>query len=146
MRSIFLGYMFVCLLSCNQFNQTPASKPETSWQTTDQPPVFPGCEQLSNAEDQWLCFQKSISKLFAKALKDQPIPNTFTVNDTLWLHLRIDHSGTMVLDAINETDTISTMFQKIKKMVSQFPKLSPPTKTNLGITTQVKVRLPVQVP
>lgn len=146
MRSIFLGYIFLCLLSCNQFNKTSPNKPDTSWQTSDQPPVFPGCEQHTNVEDQWLCFQKSISKLFFNALKDQPISNTLKVNDTLWLHLRIDHTGTMMLDAINETDTVSTMFQTIQKMVYEFPKFSPPTKTNLGVTTQVRVRLPIQVP
>jgi hypothetical protein len=147
MYKILLGFVFLGVVSCTHLAQTSPQKPSVSWQNTDQPPVFPGCEQEPSTEKQWLCFQQKISKLFVDFFE-----NPITVDlhdmrkDTLWVHLRIDQSGNVILDAVNESDTTSDLFQMLQKAVAQFPKMSPPTKTNLAVTTQVKVRLPIRVP
>lgn len=146
MNRLLLGLFLCCLTGCKHLPTPTPNKPVTSWQSTDQPPVFPGCEQASTPELQWHCLQDNITKLFAEFFVDHPSVSSHLVQDTLWLHLRIDNSGTMLLDALNESDTSSVLFQDLQKLVSQFPQTSPPTKTNLGVTTQVRFRLPVVVP
>lgn len=146
MCRMFLGFVFLSLIGCTQLTQAPPNKPVTSWQSTDQPPVFPGCEQEPTNDKQWLCFQENISKLFSDIFENHTDINPNLLKDTLWVQLRINHSGTIILDVINETDTTSALFLSLQKAVTQFPKMSPPTKTNLGVTTQVRVRLPIRVP
>lgn len=146
MCRLLLGFVFFGIVSCTYFTQAPPDKPTVSWQSTDQPPLFPGCEQEPSNEKQWLCFQKNISNLFKAIFENHSVAITYTSKDTIWIHLRIDNSGTVLLDAINESDTSSDLFRILQREVAQFPKMSPPTKTNLGVTTQIRVRLPIRVP
>ena len=140
-RVFFIGFL-VLTISCKQTDQV--RKPDTSWQSTDQSPVFPGCEVKETIPEQWICFQDSVLQRVEAFFAENPIEN---VNDTLasiLLYLRVDHHGTILLESI-EAAPSSSVRDAMQSVIDKLPKVSPATKTNLGVITQVQFRVPIQL-
>ena len=73
LRAFFIGAILLAN-SCNQSDAEQVRKPNTSWQSTDQPPVYPGCEDRDSTSAQWSCFQASISRAVGVFFTDNPFP------------------------------------------------------------------------
>ena len=143
LRTFFI-WVIMLTNSCTLTDSEEIRKPNTSWQSNDQPPVFPGCEDRETISAQWDCFQASISRSVGVYFTDNP----FTVNPNapkqVMLTVVVDQSGRVQLKGIkpdNDYEIREAMQMAIKKL----PALSPATKTNLGVTAQVQFRIPIQL-
>ena len=143
LRAFFIGLILLAN-ACNQTDAEQVRKPNTSWQSTDQPPVYPGCEDRESTAAQWDCFQASISRSVGVYFTDNP----FTVNPNapkqVMLTVVVDQSGRVQLKGI-KPDNDYEIREAIQMAIKKLPALSPATKTNLGVTAQVQFRIPIQL-
>ena len=143
MKTFFIG-LIILANACNQTDAEQVRKPNTTWQTTDQPPVYPGCEDIESIAAQWDCFQGSISRAIGAFFTDNPLRINPTAPNTLVLYISVDHSGKVRLKGM-EPESSNAIREAMKMAIERLPKMSPATKTNLGITAQVQFRIPIQL-
>jgi hypothetical protein len=143
LRAFFIGVIMLAN-SCNQTDTEQVRKPNTSWQSSDQPPVYPGCEDRESTADQWDCFQASISRAVGVFFTDNPFPLNPNAPKAVILHVIVDQRGKVQLKGMKpETDYKTREVMQIA--IEKLPTVSPATKTNLGVTTQVQFRIPIQL-
>ena len=130
--------------SCNQTDAEQVSKPNTSWEPNDQPPVYPGCEYRESTADQWDCFQASISRAVGVYFTDNPFPLNPNAPKSVVLHVAVDQSGKVQLKGIEPYNNLAIR-DAMQMAIENLPTMSPATKTNLGITAQVQFRIPIQL-
>ena len=143
LRAFFIG-VIILANSCNQTNAEQVRKPNTSWQSTDQPPVYPGCENRESTADQWDCFQASISRAVGVFFTDNPFPLNPNAPKAVVLHVAVDQSGKVRFKAM-EPDTDHAIREAMQMAIEKLPTVSPATKTNLGVTAQVQFRITIQL-
>ena len=130
--------------SCNQTDADQVRKPNTSWQSNDQPPVYPGCEDRESTATQWDCFQASISRAVGVYFTDNPFPLNPIAPKEVIIYLTVDQSGKVVFKGVEPaTDNITQ--EAMQKAIDKLPMVIPATKTNLGVTAQVQFRIPIQL-
>ena len=141
LKTFFIGILILAN-SCNQTDAEQIRKPNTSWQSTDQPPVYPGCEDRESTAAQWDCFQASISRSVGVYFTDNPFPLNPNAPNTVVLHLTVDQSGKVVFKGV-EPATDNATQEAMQNAIDKLPMVIPATKTNLGVTAQVQFRIPV---
>ena len=99
LRAFFIG-LIILANSCNQTDAEQVRKPNTSWQSTDQPPVYPGCEDRESTTAQWDCFQASISRAVGVYFTDNPFPLNPNAPKAVVLHVAVDQRGKVQLKRI----------------------------------------------
>lgn len=130
--------------SCNQTDAEQVSKPNTSWQSNDQPPVYPGCEDRESAAAQWDCFQASISRAVGVYFTDNPFQLNPNAPKSVVLHVTVDQNGKVQLKGMEPYNDFAIL-EAMQMAIEKLPTMSPATKSNLGITAQVKFRIPIQL-
>ena len=143
LRAFFIG-LIILANACNQTDGEQVRKPNTSWQSTDQPPVYPGCEDKESTTSQWDCFQASISRSVGVYFTDNLFPLNPNAPNTVVLHVAVDQRGTVKLIGM-EPDNDLELREVMQMAIEKLPTMSPATKTNLGITAQVQFRIPIQL-
>lgn len=141
LRILFIG-IFILVNTCNQTDAEQIRKPNTAWQSTDQPPVYPGCESAETTVDQWDCFQASISRSISMAFTENPLPLHPNAPKSVILFLEVDQSGKVLFKGI-EPATYKAILQSMQTAIDKLPNVNPATKTNLGVTAQVQFRIPI---
>lgn len=141
LRALFIGILILAN-SCNQTDAEQIRKPNTAWQSTDQPPVYPGCESRETTADQWDCFQASISRSISMAFTENPLPLQANAPKSVILYVEVDQSGKVLFKGI-EPDTDKEILQAMQTAIDELPIVSPATKTNVGVTAQVQFRIPI---
>ena len=144
MLRVFFIVAIMLAISCNQTDANQVRKPNTSWQSTDQPPVYPGCEDRESTATQWDCFQASISRAVGVYFTDNPFPLNPNAPKEVIIHLTVDQSGKVVFKGV-EPATDNATQEAMQKAIDKLPMLIPATKTNLGVTAQVQFRIPIQL-
>lgn len=130
--------------SCNQTDAEQVSKPNTSWEPNDQPPVYPGCEDRESTTDQWDCFQASISRAVGVYFTDNPFPLNPNAPKSVVLHVAVDQNGKVQLKGMEPYNDLAIR-DAMQMAIENLPTMSPATKTNLGVTAQVQFRIPIQL-
>ena len=143
MRTFFIG-MIILANACNQTDAEQVRKPNTTWQSTDQPPVYPGCEDRESTADQWDCFQASISRAVGVYFTDNPFPLNPNAPKSVVLHVAVDQNGKVQLKGMEPYNDLAIR-DAMQMAIENLPTMSPATKTNLGITAQVQFRIPIQL-
>ena len=143
LRAFFIG-LIILANACNQTDAEQVRKPNTSWQSTDQPPVYPGCEDRESTTDQWDCFQASISRAVGVYFTDNPFPLNPNEPKEVVLHVAVDQRGKVQFKAL-EPDNDLAIREAMQMAIEKLPTMSPATKTNLGVTAQVQFRIPIQL-
>lgn len=143
LKAFFIGILILAN-SCNQTDAEQIRKPNTSWQSTDQPPVYPGCEDRESTADQWNCFQASISRAVGVFFTDNPFPLNPNAPKAVVLHVGVDQRGKVQLKGM-EPDNDLAIREAMQMAIEKLPTMSPATKTNLGVTAQVQFRIPIQL-
>jgi hypothetical protein len=142
LRAFFIG-LIILANSCNQTDAEQIRKPNTSWQSTDQPPVYPGCEDRESTAEQWDCFQASISRAVGVYFTDNPFPLNPNAPKAVVLNVTVDQRGKVQLKGMEPNDLV--ILKTMQMAIEKLPKMSPATKTNLGVTAQVQFRIPIQL-
>ena len=143
LRAFFIG-LIILANACNQTVVEQVRKPNTSWQSTDQPPVYPGCEDRESTTAQWDCFQASISRAIGVYFTDNPFSLNPNAPKAVVLHVAVDQRGKVQLKAIEPNNDLAIR-QAMQMAIEKLPTMSPATKTNLGVTAQVQFRIPIQL-
>ena len=141
LRALFIGIL-ILVNFCNQTDTEKIRKPNTAWQSTDQPPVYPGCESRETTADQWNCFQASVSRSISMAFTENPLPLQANAPKSVILYVEVDQSGKVMFIGI-EPDTDKAILQAMQLAIDKLPTVSPATKTNVGVTAQVQFRIPI---
>jgi hypothetical protein len=142
LRAFFIG-LIILANSCNQTDAEQVRKPNTSWQSTDQPPVYPGCEERESTAAQWDCFQASISRAVGVYFTDNPFSLNPNAPKVVVLHVAVDQKGNVQLKGMEPNDL--AILETMQMAIEKLPTISPATKTNLGVTAQVQFRIPIQL-
>ena len=143
LRAFFIGLIMLAN-ACNQTDAEQVRKPNTSWQSTDQPPVYPGCEGRESTAAQWDCFQASISRSVGVYFTDNPFSLNPNAPRAVVLHLVVDQRGKVQFKGM-EPDNDLAILEAMQMAIEKLPTMSPATKTNLGVTVQVQFRIPIQL-
>ena len=143
LRAFFIGLIMLAN-ACNQTDAEQVRKPNTSWQSTDQPPVYPGCEGRESTAAQWDCFQASISRSVGVYFTDNPFYLNPNAPRAVVLHLVVDQRGKVQFKGM-EPDNDLAILEAMQMAIEKLPTMSPATKTNLGVTVQVQFRIPIQL-
>ena len=141
LRELFIGIL-ILTSSCNQTDSEQIRKPNTAWQSTDQPPVYPGCESRETTTQQWDCFQASISRSISMAFTENPLTLQANAPKSVILYVEVDQSGKVLFKGL-EPATDNAILQSMQKAIDELPIVNPATKTNVGVTTQVQFRIPI---
>ena len=144
MLRVFFIVAIMLAISCNQTDADQVRKPNTSWQSTDQPPVYPGCEDRESIASQWDCFQASISRAVGVYFTDNPFPLNPIAPKEVIIYLTVDQSGKVVFKGVKPATDNATQ-EAMQKAIDKLPMVIPATKTNLGMTAQVQFRIPIQL-
>jgi len=142
-RAFFIG-VIILANSCNQTDAEQVRKPNTSWQSTDQPPVYPGCEDRESKAAQWDCFQVSISRAVGVFFTDNPFKIDPNAPKAVILHVAVDQSGKVQMKGIDPDNDLAIR-EVMQMAIEKLPTTIPATKTNLGVTAQVQFRIPIQL-
>lgn len=140
-RELFIGVL-VLTSSCSQTGAEQIRKPNTAWQSSDQPPVYPGCENRETTAAQWDCFQASISRAISMTFSKSPLPLHSKAPKSVVLFVEVDRNGKLQCTAV-EPAADHTIFQAMQKAIDKIPLVIPATKTNVGVTAHVQFRIPV---
>ena len=143
LRVFFIGLIMLAN-ACKLTDAEQVRKPNISWQSTDQPPVYPGCENRESIAAQWDCFQASISRAIWMYFNDKPIQINPNAPKTVVLHVAVDQRGKVQLKGM-EPDNDHAIQEAMQMAIETLPTMSPATKTNLGVTAQVQFRIPIQL-
>lgn len=141
LRALFIGIL-ILTNSCNQTDSEQIRKPNTAWQSTDQPPVYPGCESRETTTQQWDCFQASISRSISMAFTENPLPLQVNAPKSVTIYVEVDQSGKVMFKGV-EPDTHKAILHAMQIAIDKLPTVSPATKTNVGVTAQVQFRIPI---
>ena len=80
-------------------------------------------------------------------IRDRDIKIKSILNDTVFFELTIDKNGQIILDKISDynqiMNSIDNFEDSVKNIFKSLPKVLPATKTNLGVTVNSKIKLPV---
>lgn len=141
LRALFIG-LLILANSCNQTDAEQIRKPNTAWQSTDQPPVYPGCETRQTTADQWDCFQASISRSISMAFTENPLQLQANAPKSVILYVEVNQSGKVLFKG-TEPATDMTILQAMQTAIGELPIVIPATKTNVGVTAQVQFSIPI---
>ncbi len=141
LRALFIAIL-ILTNSCNQTDSEQIRKPNVAWQSTDQPPVYPGCESRETTTEQWDCFQASISRSISMAFTENPLPLQVNAPKSVTIYVEVDQSGKVMFKGV-EPDTHKAIFHAMQIAIDKLPTVSPATKTNVGVTAQVQFRIPI---
>lgn len=153
-RFILLISMLL-LWSCNQW-ETKKIPSETflaeSWKAidineVDSYPTFPNCDSIETKAALKACFENEITTAFYKSLQAQQLVVTSSLEDTVWIDLKVNQEGKLCIDSLHITDAVSFEIPDfpayIHDAAQQLPKAFPATKR--GIPVKTKFKLPVIV-
>lgn len=137
---------FFLVASCNYFEQK--NNKETiqeidtivDFKTVDAFPLFPDCEDIPSREKQQICFQVEMSQHIYASLKEYSLNTTDSINDTVYVKLKVDNIGKTSLSNIQiskETEKLLPEFDSIVQVSLQnLPMLQPAIKRNMPVTTE----------
>ena len=142
--------LFIFFNSCNYYSQEKSNndvQKETSWANTDEYPSTNDCDRINDKNLRIECFNKYISDLVIQNLILEDIKIKSILNDTVFFELTIDKNGQIILDKISDynqiMNSIDNFEDSVKNIFKSLPKVLPATKTNLGVTVNSKIKLPV---
>lgn len=153
-RFILLILMFL-LWSCSQW-ETKKIPSETylaqEWKAidineVDTYPTFPNCDNMEAGNALKSCFENEITTAFYTSLQSQPLVVTSSLEDTIWIDLKINREGILCIDSLHITEAVSFEIPDfpayIHDAAQQLPKAFPATKR--GIPVKTKFKLPIVV-
>ena len=147
-KLIFIFFIF--FNACNYYSQEKSNndvQKETSWANTDEYPSTNDCDIINDKNLRIECFNKYISDLVIQNLILEDIKIKSILNDTVFFELTIDKNGKIILDKISDynqiINSIDNFEDSVKNIFKSLPKVLPATKTNLGVTVNSKIKLPV---
>ncbi len=134
------------VLSCSYIEQhtkrAPIQKIDTivDFNTIDSYPLFPNCADIPSREKQQICFQMEMSQHIYASLKEFELSVKDSVNDTIFVKLKIDADGKITLSNIQKSAKISKLIPEfdsvVKVSLQNLPTLQPAIKRAIPVSTE----------
>lgn len=141
-----------CLISCDFFQKKKMDKSQLidtiiDFNSVDIFPLFPDCEGIPSQEKQRVCTQIKLSEYLYSSLQAAKIVTLRSINDTIYLKLKVNELGKVSLVDIKAT---TELFQQIPKMdslildgVLKLPNLKPAIKRGIPVVTEFTLSIVV---
>ncbi|MDD3721244.1 MAG: hypothetical protein PHW92_01980 [Lutibacter sp.] len=108
--------------------------------TVDSYPLFPNCADIPSKEKQQICFQIEMSQHIYASLKEFELSVKDSVNDTVFVKLKIDADGKITLSNIQKSAKISQLIPEfdsvVKVSLQNLPTLQPAIKRAIPVSTE----------
>lgn len=121
---------------------------ELNWQEVDQYPAFKECRELMESEAAKACFGKKVAHYFYGRLEEKQPVVTQSLNDTIYLHLRISEKGIPAIDSVEVDSLVVLQLPEIRtwleESVNSLPKIYPATKRGIPVVTEFKMPIVVR--
>ena len=155
MKKILLVVFLVTFTSCDYFEKQKISSEEIlseetrelNWQEVDQYPAFEECRELMESDAAKACFGNKVANYFYARLEEKQPVVTESLNDTVYLYLRISEKGIPAIDSVEVDSLVVQQLPEIKNWLEQsvdsLPKIYPATKR--GIPVKTTFRMPVVI-
>ena len=134
------------VLSCSYIEKNtkrdPIQKIDTivDFNTIDSYPLFPNCAEIPSKEKQQICFQMEMSQHIYASLKEFQLSVKDSVNDTIYVKLKIDTTGKISLSNIQISEKTSALLPNfdsiVKVSLQNLPTLKPAIKRAMPVTTE----------
>jgi len=132
------------IVSCSFFEDKSkqVQKVDTivDFNTVDAFPLFPDCKDIPSREKQQICFQVEMAEHIYAALKEHSLNAKESVNDTVFVSIKVDVNGKISLSTIKiseKTQSLLPQFDSILSLsVKKLPALKPAIKRNMPVTTE----------
>ena len=150
--NFLLSCIFLATTACEYFSTstyTPQQiKKESEWSSNDQPPSFSVCEDQPK-EDQFSCFKSTIAATINASLYSETLVANQEIDEEIVLVLSIDKEGSIGLEAIENgsyvAEAIPELSRLIENAVANLPLASPASKTNVGVSVDSTIKLPIRI-
>ncbi|PKP12526.1 MAG: hypothetical protein CVU08_10000 [Bacteroidetes bacterium HGW-Bacteroidetes-3] len=140
---------FICsflILSCSYIEQhtkrEPIQKIDTivDFNSVDAYPLFPNCADIPSKEKQQICFQMEMSQHIYASLKEFQLNVKDSINDTIFVKLKIDVLGKTSLSSIQISEKTRELLPNFDSIVAvslqNLPNLQPAIKRAMPVSTE----------
>lgn len=155
MYRVFLIFLLGMASSCAFFETERISSEEVleeelksfDWSDIDTYPSFPNCDGIMEKGEQRGCFETTILSSVQEQLALGKWVTSHPLNDTLFLHLRVDTAGTLTMEPVHLDSLVKVSLPKMDSLLEQgilqLPEMAPAYKR--GIPVHSKFILPVVI-
>ncbi len=156
MNKTLLFLFLVAFTSCEYFEKKKISSEEIlsqetkelNWQEVDQYPAFEECRDLMESNAAKTCFGNKVARYFYARLEAKQPVVTESINDTLYLYLKISEKGIPAIDSMEVDSLVVQQLPEIrewlKQSVDSLPKIYPATKRGIPVVTRFKMPIVIQ--
>ena len=151
MKKTLLFVFLVSLTSCDYFETRKVTSDEIlseetkelNWQEVDQYPAFEECREVMESEAAKACFGNKVASYFYARLEAKQPVVTETLNDTLYLYLKISEKGIPAIDSMEVDSLVVAQLPEIRSWLAQsvdsLPRIYPATKRGIPVVTTFKM-------
>ncbi|MEG9327821.1 hypothetical protein V6B16_07725 [Salinimicrobium catena] len=156
MKRTLLILFFATCTSCEYFEKQKVSSEEIlseetrelNWQEVDQYPAFEECRELMESDAAKTCFGNKVASYFYARLEAKQPVVTESIDDTLYLYLRISEKGIPAIDSMEVDSLVVAQLPEIKNWLKQsvdsLPKIYPASKRGIPVVTKFKMPIVIQ--
>lgn len=156
MKKTLLFVFLISLTSCEYFETRKVTSEEIlseetrelNWQEVDQYPAFEECREVLESEAAKSCFGNKVASYFYARLEAKQPVVTETLNDTLYLYLKISEKGIPTIDSMEVDSLIVAQLPEIRswlvQSVDSLPTIYPATKRGIPVVTTFKMPIVIQ--
>ncbi|SDK89449.1 hypothetical protein SAMN04488034_101821 [Salinimicrobium catena] len=156
MKKTLLILFLTALTSCEYFEKQKVSSEEIlseetrelNWQEVDQYPAFEECRELMESDAAKTCFGNKVANYFYARLEAKHPVVTESIDDTLYLYLRISEKGIPAIDSMEVDSLVVAQLPEIKNWLKQsvdsLPKIYPASKRGIPVVTKFKMPIVIQ--
>lgn len=156
MKKTLLFTLLISLTSCEYFETRKVTSEEIlseetrelNWHEVDQYPTFEECRDIVEADAAKTCFGNKVATYFYARLEAKQPVVTETLNDTLYLYLKISEKGIPAIDSMEVDSLVVAQLPEIRswlvQSVDSLPKIYPATKRGIPVVTTFKMPIVIQ--
>lgn len=131
---------FALLASCHSTSSSHLQEAATEQAPERTKPIFPGCEEITDESEQFLCFQSSINEFIEDNFKTSQAMKQGS-SGRAWVDFQIQKDGSVSNVQIARSSGNTLLDREAIRVISTLPTLTPPTED--GEPVQMRYTVPV---
>jgi len=157
MRYFGLIIAFLCITSCQYFDKKKVNANEllqqelktVNWNEVDTYPSFSTCDSIVNSEQNKQCFESTLTTHIFKYLNTQQLIVSQSIDDTIYIKLKISDTGILETTKINTPliikEQIINIDSLLKESLHNLPRIYPATKRGQQVKTEFELPIHIKV-
>lgn len=149
---LFLLSICLIILNCEYFSTTTHTpkqiKKASEWSDKDQLPAFEDCQNEAE-ENRFSCFKNRIASTVNDALYLEELVANQEIDQEIILEIQISKDGDITLLSIDNASSVVNAMPELSTLlenaIASLPQALPATKTNVGVTVNSQIKLPIRV-